>query len=282
MRRIIKMVISLIAVISLIFSVAAAEDIVYSERCIKIKQAEKAIREKYWIVPDMYTFFVREVTETDDGRITVTLRGTDQFYWVLGTYTGSSDGKSTTASWSNEGKQTYGGFDAPAWDALQLHQMVELARKERDTGAFFHQAVAIAQRDDPDYTEQRSQDPMLIYEHGFELTVPHPDHETIEAKSKFTKAELNDIAIAAITETYQLDTDVATKICEIDSEPDFRYEIKEGQLIYHAWMGLQQSDEDYSDITIPKIEHDGQYLVLINAETGIVEDILYDALLAAG
>ncbi len=34
MRRIIKMVIFLIAAISLIFSVAAAEDIVYSERCI--------------------------------------------------------------------------------------------------------------------------------------------------------------------------------------------------------------------------------------------------------
>lgn len=275
MRRIIKMVISLIAVISLIFSVAAAEDIVYSERCIKIKQAEKAIREKYWIVPDMYTFFVREVTETDDGRITVTLRGTDQFYWVLGTYTGSSDGKSTTASWSNEGKQTYGGFDAPAWDALQLHQMVELARKERDTDAFFHQAVAIARRDDPDYTALRPKDPMLIPEHDFELTVPHPDHETIEAKSRFTKAELNDIAIVAIIETYQLDENVAEKLCEVDSEPDFRYEIKDGQLIYHAWMGLQQSDY------VPGNEHDGQYLVIINAETGIVEDVLYDALLTA-
>ena len=277
MRRIIKMMISLIAVISLIFSVAAAEDIVYSERCIKIKQAEKAIREKYWIVPDMYTFFVREVTETDDGRITVTLRGADQFYWVLGTYTGSSNGKSTTASWSNEGKQTYGGFDAPAWDALQLHQMVELARKERDTGSFIHQALTIAQRDDPDYTEQRPYDPMLIYEHGFELTVPHPDHETIEAKSRFTKAELNDIAIAAIIETYQLEADVATKICVIESEPDFRYEIKEEQLIYHAWMGLQENDEEY----YPRSEHDGQYLVIINAETGIIEDVLYDAFLRA-
>lgn len=277
MRRIIKMVISLIAVISLIFSVAVAEDIVYSERCNKIKQAEKAIREKYWIVPDMYTFFVREVTETDDGRITVTLRGADQFYWVLGTYIGSSDGKSTTASWSNEGKQTYGGFDAPAWDALQLHQMVELARKERDTGSFIHQAVTIAQRDDPDYTEQKPYDPMLIYEHGFELTVPHPDHETIEVKNRFTKAELNDIAIAAITETYQLDADVATKICEIESEPDFRYEIKEGQLIYHAWMGLQENDEEY----YPRSEHDGQYLVIINAETGIIEDVIYDPLLRA-
>ena len=276
-RNIIRIVTLAVAVV-LTLSVASAEQIVYSERCIKIKRAEHAIQEKYQIIPEMYTFFVRNITESDDGTVTVSLTGTDYYYWVLGTYTGSSDGKSSTASWSNEGKETYGGFDAPAWDALQLHQMVDLARKERDTaGAFFQQAVAIARRDDPDYTEQRPHDPMLIYEHGFELTVPHPDHETIEAKSRFTKAELNDIAIAAISETYNLDADVAAKICEIDSEPDFRYEIIDGQLIYHAWMGLQQNDEEY----YPRSEHDGQYLVIINAETGIIEDVLYDALLTA-
>lgn len=279
-RRMIRIV-ALTMVIVLILSVASAEQIVYSERCIIIQQAERAIQEKYQIIPEMYTFFVRNITESDDGTITVSLTGTDCYYWVLGTYTGSSDGRNTTASWSNEGKQTYGGFDAPAWDALQLHQMVDLARKERDTSAFFHQAVAIAQRDDPDYTELRPEDPMLIYEHGFEMTVPHPDHETIEAKSKFTKEQLNNMAITAITETYELDSDVAEKISEVDSEPDFRYEIKDGQLIYHAWMGLQQSDEDYSDITVPKNKHDGQYLVIINAETGIIEDVLYDALLTA-
>ena len=81
----------------------------------------------------------------------MTLRGQDIYYWVLGTYTGSSDGKNTTASWSNEGKQTYGGFEAPAWEALQLRQMVELVRKDHDTSAFYPQALEIARRDDPDY-----------------------------------------------------------------------------------------------------------------------------------
>ena len=72
---------------------------------------------------------------------------------------------------------------------------------------------------------------------------------------------------------------IAAKICEVDSEPDFRYEIKNGQLIYHAWLDLQQSTEEDSDGFIPKLVHDGQYLVIINAETGIVEDVVYDALL---
>lgn len=283
MKRIVGIILATILIMTAGLNYAFAEPVEYSERCLKIKQAEHAIQEKYQIVPDMYSFFVRDIAESDNGTITVTLRGQDIYYWVLGTYIGSSDGKNTTASWSNEGKQTYGGFDAPAWDALQLHQMVDLARKERDTGSFFHQAVAIAQRDDPEYTELRPEDPMLIYEHGFEISVPHPDHETIEAKSNYSKDQLNDIAIAAITETYELKTDVAEKICEVDSEPDFRYEIKDGQLIYHAWMGLQQSDEDYSDITVPKNEHDGQYLVIINAETSVVEDVVYDAfLLGAG
>lgn len=283
MKRIVGIILATILIMTAGLNYAFAEPVEYSERCLKIKQAERAIQEKYQIVPDMYSFFVRDIAESDNGTITVTLRGQDIYYWVLGTYIGSSDGKNTTASWSNEGKQTYGGFDAPAWDALQLHQMVDLARKERDTGAFFHQAVAIAQRDDPEYTELRPEDPMMIYEHGFEISVPHPDHETIESKSKFTKEQLNNIAITAITETYELDSDVAEKISEVDSEPDFRYEVKDGQLIYHAWMGLQQSDEDYSDITVPKNEHDGQYLVIINAETGVVEDVVYDAfLLGAG
>ena len=187
MKRIVGIILATILIMTAGLNYAFAEPVEYSERCLKIKQAERAIQEKYQIVPDMYSFFVRDIAESDNGTITVTLRGQDIYYWVLGTYIGSSDGKITTASWSNEGKQTYGGFDAPAWDALQLHQMVDLARKERDTGAFFHQAVAIAQRDDPEYTELRPEDPMLIYAHGFEISVPHPDHETIEAKSNYSK-----------------------------------------------------------------------------------------------
>ena len=260
----------------MLFGISSAEHIVYSERCLKIKQAELAIQEKYQIIPEMYTFFVREVAEDDHGTVIVTLRGQDNLYWVLGTYTGSSDGK---AEWSNEGKQTYGGFEAPAWDALQLHQMIELTRKEHEVGSYYHQSVSIAMRDDPEYSELREPDPMLIYEHGFEMTVPHPDHETIETKSKFTREELNRIAVNVITETYGLDSGATEKVHEVDSEPDFRYEIKDGQLIYHAWLELQQSSEIDSKGFNVFTEHDGQYLVVINAETGVVEDVVYDALL---
>ena len=277
MKKILKRMMILVIVGILLLNAACAEQIVYSDRYVKIKQAEQAIREKYQIVPDMYTFFVRDITESDNGEITVTLRGADSYYWVLGTYTGSSDGK--TASWSNEGKETYGGFDAPAWEALQLHQMVELARKEHTTGAFFPQAKAIARRDDPDYTEPRPEDPMLIYEHEFEINVPHPDHETIQKQSKYTKTELDEIAIAVIGENYDLDSDILAKICVVDSEPDFRYEIKDGQLIYRSWLMLQQITEMDPNGLTPISEHDGQYLVVINAETGVVEDAVYDAML---
>lgn len=276
MKRLIGIIVFICMSISLLFGISAAEHIVYSERCLKIKQAELAIQEKYQIIPEMYTFFVREVTEDDHGTVIVTLRGQDNLYWVLGTYTGSSDGK---AEWSNEGKQTYGGFEAPAWDALQLHQMIELTRKEHEVGSYYHQSVSIAMRDDPEYSELREPDPMLIYEHGFEMTVPHPDHETIETKSKFTREELNRIAVNVITETYGLDSDATEKVHEVDSEPDFRYEIKDGQLIYHAWLELQQSSEIDSKGFNVFTEHDGQYLVVINAETGVVEDVVYDALL---
>ncbi len=279
MRRFFAVILLILMLVTLTLNNAFAEPIKYSERCLKIKQAERAILEKYQIEPEMYTFFVRDVSETDDGRVTVTLRGQDVFYWVLGTYTASSDGTSIAAAWNNEGKETDGGFDAPAWGAVQLHRMIVLSREEHDLGSFFPQAVNIARRDDPHYTELRDEDPMLIYELGFEMTVPHPDHATIKEKSRFTREQMNEIAITAIAETYELMPDVAAKICEVDSEPDFRYEIKNGQLIYRAWMELQQNTGMDAEGFGIRTEHDGQYLVVINAETGIIEDVVYDAVL---
>ena len=68
-------------------------------------------------------------------------------------------------------------------------------------------------------------------------------------------------------------------ICVVDSESGFWYEIQYDQLIYHAWLQLQQSTEvDATGYTLAT-EHDGEYLVIINAETGIVEDVVYDSML---
>ena len=65
MKRLVGIIVIICMSISLLFGISSAEHIVYSERCLKIKQAELAIQEKYQIIPEMYTFFVREVTEDD-------------------------------------------------------------------------------------------------------------------------------------------------------------------------------------------------------------------------
>ena len=72
MKRLVGIIVIICMSISLLFGISSAEHIVYSERCLKIKQAELAIQEKYQIIPEMYTFFVREVTEDDHGTVIVT------------------------------------------------------------------------------------------------------------------------------------------------------------------------------------------------------------------
>ena len=81
MKRLVGIIVIICMSISLLFGISSAEHIVYSERCLKIKQAELAIQEKYQIIPEMYTFFVREVAEDDHGTVIVTLRGQDNLYW---------------------------------------------------------------------------------------------------------------------------------------------------------------------------------------------------------
>ena len=56
-----------------------------------------------------------------------------------------------------------------------------------------------------------------------------------------------------------------------DDYPEYHFMEKDGRLIYQAWMNLMQ--EPYPAWT----EHDGMYEVLINAENGQIEDLIYDA-----
>ena len=49
----------------------------------KIKLAEKAIREEYMVIPEMYTFFIRNVTDSEDGKVIVTLKGAYDYYAAL-------------------------------------------------------------------------------------------------------------------------------------------------------------------------------------------------------
>ena len=51
-----KRILVLCVLAALLLGNAGAERIQYSERCMKIKQAEQAIQSQYQIIPDIYTF----------------------------------------------------------------------------------------------------------------------------------------------------------------------------------------------------------------------------------
>jgi hypothetical protein len=275
MKRIIKIGMLVLLAMMLITNTAFAEKVQYSERCMKAREAEKAILEKYDLGPEMLGYFLRNVDESPDGAVTVVLTGANDLYYVLGVYTGTSDGTKASASWSNEGKKTNEGFRAEAWDKKQLQQMVAISGTQRTMRPYYDAAMEIAEASDPDY-KQPEEYHTLTEEFEWETTTAHPTHDEIEARSKFSKNELVEIARTAVQETYDL-TDEQMKALETEEgEPDFRYVIEDDQLIYRAWLHLALAADEDDGITF-WVPGDGSYVVVINAETGIVDDIIYDA-----
>lgn len=244
-----------------------SQHIVFSDRYKKIKLAEDSIRTKYMITPDMYTFFIRNVTDSDDGKVTVTLTGANEFSIVLGTYSATSDGVVASATWSNDGFQTYGGFDAPAWDALQLHQLIEMIKNDEGIEIVYQKAKEIAKEHGVDFSDF-AEYPSLLDEHDFELTADHPNHTTIEERSKLSVNQMNALAINVVKKTYNYND--TAMITVVESEPDLRFYMEGDRLLYRAWLCFS----DDSDLS-------GQFVVVIDAETGVVEDMIYDSKLGA-
>ena len=84
-------------------------------------------------------------------------------------------------------------------------------------------------------------------------------------------------ALEAVREIYALNEEQAALLTLNDMEPDFMYVEEGGKLIYQALLSLCQKDDGSG---FPEwTEKDGQYIVFIDAETGIVEDLIYDTTL---
>ena len=90
------------------------------------------------------SFFSSEVDEKNDGEATVVFSGT---YAVLGDYTVDIRDGRADASWSFEGRDTSGMFDAEAWGLEQLQEMLRVTTTDHDVTAFFHKAEEVEKED---------------------------------------------------------------------------------------------------------------------------------------
>ena len=94
-----------------------------------------------------------------------------------------------------------------------------------------------------------------------------------EKEGSMTVEEAVKSAKEAIVQEYKL-TDAQAKKLTYEADQTTYVTYQEGQPLVHLMFWLWQEDEG------PFTEKDGQYWVTINLQTGVIEDILYDAGLA--
>ena len=267
----------LVAAIICISVTALAAGLIFSNR-ISVKQtAEKAVFEKFGVTDTMLaSFFNSDVEENADGESTVVFSG---FYYPLGDYTVSvKDGKAE-ASWSFDGRDTSGMFDADVWGLEQLQEMLRITTTDHEVSSFFHKAQEIEKKSTPeDNQANKSQGEIR----------PAGKAEAKAAAEAAGRSEADLLALAkdAVAEAYRMTPEQRAMLrnpYELeDLEPEdiedwfVSYYMKDGEPCFEVQLILRQQSSADDDEFPPFSEKDGLYYVTINVETGVIENIEYD------
>ena len=285
------------ALILAVLSVAAvAAGLLLSPRATAVQIADRALEEKYGISAEMQTFFGREEEELEDGSVKVTYYGVDTLGYVLGTYTADvKDGRAEIA-WTRDGADTAGGYEADAWGAAQLEQMVKDSQDDAAKQAYMDKALKIAKAhgavpaDEAESGESAS---------GEEL------HNQIEAEKtaamnarKLPEEELIRIGREFIISNYGLNEEQIGRLelytNAVPEDPDLAAMEAEGngngwylmvngkpclKVEYLLYQSLTTEQMDNGE-SLQHGEMDGFYNVFVNVETGEIEEYEYNSGLA--
>ena len=133
-----------VMVLVLLSVAALATNLLFSRRADASRTADQALEREIGIGSEMMTFFARGEEELEDGSVLVTYTGAGSLEYVLGTYTVLvKDGKAEI-SWSHDGEDVSGGYEANAWGIGQLKQMLTDCLDEKTRDIFWAKAEEIA------------------------------------------------------------------------------------------------------------------------------------------
>lgn len=262
--------------------IALAAGILFSPKVDASRIADRILEEKYGITLDMQTFLVRDEEELPDGTVRVTYSGWDQLEYILGTYiVDVKDGKGT-ASWSHDGENTAGGYDAEAWGAEQLKQMMADNQETGDMSRFLPQALAVAEKHNAAW-----QQPESAEEDAKAWGEQREKDKTaaLEAR-RLSEEEMVSLARDAVVSRYEL-TEAQASLLELYTrlqsgsssglpygEPaNSWYEMVNGKPCFWVEYFLTQ-DPDHPEKHADK---DGSYAVYVNVETGVIEEMVYNS-----
>ena len=256
--------------------IALATGLILSPRVSAARTADLALAEKYGITDELQSFFGREEEELPDGTVKVTYFGAGSLEAPLGTYTVLvKDGKADI-SWSLEGKDTAGGYEAEAWGLEQLKQMAEDSHDEKLKAAFMDKSFEVYKQLHPDDEE---------------VPVEAPDPETFEEyharregekssaldATKLSEEDMIAIGREFILSTYSL-TDSEVERLELYTNS---YETEDANHWYETVNGkpcfLVEYLMDEEDVTAEMLNDPNYYRmnsyfkVFVNVETGAIE-----------
>lgn len=277
------LVLTFAAVTALAWSVITA---VFSPRVDAYAAADRALEEKYGLTPSMLGFFSRDQLGNDERRFTVEYepRSEDALASKLGTYrVVVADGAVESVRWSLDGADTFGGFDADAWGAEQLGEMVRITAVTHDTSRFQRKAAgeetdlyagmgpAPAGNADESFPEadRQIEEEMKLYRREVEEA-----GRSIEARSRFTRDELIEMGRQGIIAAYALDEGQRRRLTFFDTDYFIAYYTTIGadqRPTFHMTFQLW-SDDIWQD-------GDGVYTVDVNVLDGTIEYLDYDTTL---
>ena len=159
-----------------------------------------------------------------------------------------------------------------AWGADQLTEMIAI-RKEHsnDADANIKEAAHVAGQSVPQ--PMVTPDPAVIMtEEAFDA-----EQQTLAMQSKLSIAEMRELAIMAIRERWQL-TD--SQIAALEYNPDMSWFHKDDGVLYYdvTFMLVQMAPAD-DNTAADYTAMDGQYTVIINTDTGVIDDVVYESAL---
>ncbi len=242
---------------------AIAATMLFSPRYDAGRLADEAMLDKFGITAKMMTAFKRDITENADGTATVRYTAVDPAVREgknpIGEYTVEVSRGKADAVWSLDGMDTSGGLAADAWGPEQLQMYVE---DFSNTNRFMKERGWLAD----DYAiEAIPYDQWLIAE--------TKRKEEVLAAAKLTVDEAEAIGKSALVSAYGMTDAQAQLLYQLTGEDDqTTYEMLNSRPVVKLFYHLQQGSE-WQDM-------DGIYVVTVNLENGVVEEVLYDSGLA--
>lgn len=258
---------------------ALAAGLLLSPRVRALRAADRALEEAYGITSEMQTFFSRREEAQPGGGFRVTYTGSGSLEYVLGTYTALVRDDQAEVTWSREGDDVSGGYEADAWGLPQLEQM--MADSAREDKAFLQKAEQISAGHALPAPEAPAEAAA-----GAELDPEAEKSAALEAR-RISEEEMIATGRQFIISNYGLNAEQVSRMelytnslpaaqpnswyCMVNGAPCFQVEF----LLYSEYAsGGQASGEPR-----PRAEMDGYYNVFVNVETGAVESFEYNSAL---